>query len=98
MISDNGIDGLGSGRADPHKVKEFWTEVVRSAADRGKLDKIPARKPRNLREKSQAKAQNHAITRKSFGGFGANYERIQWKTGGRTSDVAIVESWGNEGA
>ena len=68
----------GSGAADPACVKEFWLDVVRPAADIGKLDKIPARKPRNLRERSQAKAQNYALTRKSFGAFGDNYESIDW--------------------
>lgn len=68
----------GSGSADPLKVKEFWLDTVVPAERAGRLDKIPARKPRTLRERSQAWAQNHALTRRSFGDFGENYARIRW--------------------
>jgi hypothetical protein len=72
------LDEVGSGQADPLKVRDFWLDVVRPAADHGKLDKIPARKPRNLREKSQGRTQNYWLTRKSFGSFGTNYDKIDW--------------------
>lgn len=66
----------GSGQADPYAVKHYWTEVVRSAYDRGKLEKIPTRMASTTRERDQARAQNAAITTKSFGGWGNNYDRI----------------------
>ncbi len=78
LVNDLPFGGDTGKPADPLKVKEFWLDVVRPAADAGKLDKIPARRPRNLRERSQAKTQNYHLTRKSFGGFGENYDRIQW--------------------
>lgn len=72
----------GSGPADPYKVKEFWTETVRQAADRGKLEKIPTRRARTRREFDQARAQNAVIFRKSFGfqspEFRDNFDRIEW--------------------
>ena len=77
MQSDD-CPSVGSGPADPRNVKEAWLDVVVPAERAGRLDKIPARKPVNLRERSQAKAQNHAVTRHTFGGFGANYDTIQW--------------------
>ena len=69
----------GSGPADPLKVKEFWLDTVVPAERAGKLDKIPAHKPRNLRERSQAQTQNYHLTRRSFGNFGPNYDRIKWE-------------------
>ena len=72
----------GSGPADPLKVKEFWLDTVVPAERAGRLDKIPAQKPRNLRERAQAWAQNHALTRHSFGGFGDNYDMIKWRHNG----------------
>jgi bisphosphoglycerate-dependent phosphoglycerate mutase len=67
-----------NGQADPYQAREYWTEVVRTASDRGKLETIPTRRATNKREYAQAKAQNHQITKKSYGGFHDNYERIQW--------------------
>lgn len=66
--------------ADPYKAREYWTQIVRGAADRGKLEKIPTRIAKTPREKEQARMQNQCITRKSFGGFHENYDRIQWGT------------------
>lgn len=68
----------GSGPADPLKVREFWVETVRGAADRGRLEKIPTRRARTKREESQAKTQNHWISRRSYAGAGDNYTRIDW--------------------
>lgn len=67
-----------TGAADPLKVREFWVETVRSAADRGKLDKVPTVKARTPRERAQAKSQNYWLTRKSYGGYGSNYDLIDW--------------------
>ena len=67
----------GSGPADPLKVKDFWLEVVRPAADRGKLDKLPTIKARTTRERDVARTQNYHLTRKSFG-MPEAYERIKW--------------------
>jgi hypothetical protein len=72
-------DDLAGKMADPLKVRDFWLDVVRPAADIGKLDKIKPRKATNLRERSQAKTQNYYLSRKSFGGnYGENYNRIDW--------------------
>lgn len=68
-----------TGAADPLKVRDFWLDVVRPAADKGKLDKIPTIKARTPREKAQARTQNYWLTRKTFGGYGDNYDRIDWK-------------------
>lgn len=69
-----------SGPADPHKVREFWLDVVRPAADAGKLEKLPTVKGVGTRGRDVARTQNQWLTRKSFGGNGdsyrANYERI----------------------
>ena len=64
--------------ADPHKLREYWTEVMRGAADRGKLEKVPTKKASNKREFAQAQAQNHWLSKKSFGGFHPNYNLIDW--------------------
>jgi hypothetical protein len=64
--------------ADPHKVKEFWLDVVRPAADAGKLDKIRPRIARNNRERAAAKNQQYWLSRRSYGGFGDNYDLIDW--------------------
>lgn len=76
------LDDVGNGAADPLKVRDFWLDVVRPAADKGKLDKIPTIKARTPREAAQAQTQNHWLTRKTFGGFGENYNRIKWKKAG----------------
>lgn len=73
------MEPVGAGPADQQKVKEFWLETVVPAERVGRLDKIPARKPRNLREYSQARTQNYYLTRHSFGGFHENYNNIRWK-------------------
>lgn len=64
--------------SDPDQTREYWTEVVRSAADRGKLEKIPTRLAETSRDRDTARKQNRCITTKSFGGFHPNYERIVW--------------------
>ena len=78
-LNEDDIPEMGSGPADPQKVKEFWLDTVVPAERLGKLDKIPARKPRNLRECSQAQTQNYYLTRHSFGGFHSNYDNIKWR-------------------
>ncbi len=60
------LDELESRQADPLKVRDFWLDTVVPAERAGKLDKIPARKPANLREASQAHTQNYYLTRRSF--------------------------------
>lgn len=69
---------LGSGPADSLKVREFWTDTVVQAERRGKLEKIPTKIARTTRERDQARAQNHVIFRRSFGGWGENYSQIDW--------------------
>lgn len=69
---------FGSGPADPQKMREAWLEFVRPAADRGKLEKIPTIRARTPRERDIARTQNQWLSRKSFGGFHTNYERINW--------------------
>jgi hypothetical protein len=64
--------------ADPLKVRDFWLEVVRPAADSGKLEKIPTVKARTPRQAAIARTQNYWLTRRTIGGFGDNYDRIQW--------------------
>jgi len=76
MLPDN--PPTGSGPADPLKVREFWTDTVVQAERLGKLEKIPTRKATNTRERDQARAQNAVIFRRSFGGWGDNYDRITW--------------------
>lgn len=63
---------------DPYQARQYWTEVVRSAADRGKLEKIPTVKAVSPWGREVAKRQNHWLSRKSFGDFGENYDRIKW--------------------
>ena len=64
--------------ADPLKVRDFWLDCVRPVADAGKLDKIKPKKATTPREKAQAKTQNYSLTRRVIGGFGDNYDRIDW--------------------
>jgi hypothetical protein len=64
--------------ADPHKAREYWTEVVRSASDRGRLEKVPTRLAKTKRERATAQSQNYWLSKKSFGVFGDNYDRIDW--------------------
>ena len=65
-------------QADEHQTREYWTEVVRGASDRGNLEKIPTRKATTKREKQQAQNQNHWLSKKSYGGFHGNYDLIDW--------------------
>jgi hypothetical protein len=69
---------VGSGPADPLKVKEFWADTVVQAERLGKLEKVPTRLATTTRERDQARAQNTVIFRHSFGGWGDNYDNIQW--------------------
>lgn len=66
--------------SDSQQTREYWTEIVRSASDRGKLEKIPTTIARTPKERDTARKQNYWLSKKSFGGFHANYERIQWTT------------------
>ena len=69
---------MSSGFADYHQQREFWIETVRSAQDRGKLEKVPTKKAETLREKRTAQVQNYWLSKKSFGSFHANYDLIDW--------------------
>ncbi len=69
---------MGSGPADPQKMREFWIDTVRPAVDRGKLEKVPTIKATTTRERDIARNQNHWLSRKSYGAFHDNYERIRW--------------------
>lgn len=70
----------GSGPADPAKVKEFWKDVVVPAArkDPAKLEKMPTYKATSARGRDIARKQNYEITRRSYGAFHDNYDRISW--------------------
>lgn len=68
----------GSGMADPQKMREAWLEFVRPAADRGKLEKIPTRKALTQKDRDTARTQNYWLSKKSFAGWGPNYDRIRW--------------------
>lgn len=76
-MSDADMPETGSGPADPLKVRDFWLEVVRPAADRGKLEKVPTVKGVSKRGRDIARTQNYHLTRKSIG-MPEGYERIQW--------------------
>lgn len=65
--------------ADRDQAREYWVEVVRSAADRGKLEKIPTRKAQTKRECAQRDAQNYWLSKKSFGFSHSNYDLIRWR-------------------
>lgn len=82
-----------SGPAHPDAVRDFWLEVVRPAAERGKLDKIPTVKGVSPRGRDVAKTQNHWLTRRAFSGTGsaayrAGYDRIRWNHDEGGNDVA----------
>lgn len=66
--------------ADPGAVQDFWTQVVRSADERGRLEKIPTVKGVSPRGRDIARKQNGVLTRRSFAGvsdaYRAGYERI----------------------
>lgn len=66
------------GMADPLKVKDFWTDTVTPAYRLGKIDKIPTRQAVTPRDRDIAAKQQAAISKRSFGGFHPNYERIKW--------------------
>ncbi len=67
------------GMADPGQAREYWTELVRGAADRCKLETIPTRLAKTPGERDLAKKQNACISRKSFGVSGhQNFDRIDW--------------------
>jgi hypothetical protein len=84
---------MGSGPADPQKVKDFWLDVVRPVADSGRLDTIkPAFKGTSIRGRSIARAQNYWITRKSFG-MPDGYDRIQWGKVEPTLTLADIDQW-----
>ena len=70
----------GPGPADPYKVKEFWKDVVVPAArlDPAKLEKMPTVKATSARGRDIARKQNYEITRRSYGSFHDNYDRISW--------------------
>lgn len=66
--------------ADYHAQREFWIETVRSAQDRGSLEKVPTTMATTKREKRTALAQKYWLSKKSIGGFHANYDRIDWSS------------------
>ena len=76
-MNDPDAPETGSGPADPLKVRDFWLEVVRPAADRGKLEKMPTVKGVSKRGRDIARTQNYHLTRKSIG-MPEGYERIRW--------------------
>ena len=81
------IDGPETKAADPEAVKDFWCEVVRPMAERGKLDKMPTVKGTSPRGRDIARKQNAAITRRAFSGtaserYRAGYDRIRWNHDG----------------
>lgn len=63
---------------DPYQARQYWTEVVRSAADKGKLEKVPTIKASSKWGHEVARRQNSWLTSKSFGDFGPNYDLIDW--------------------
>lgn len=64
--------------ADPYCVRQAWLDMVVPAERIGKLEKIPTQRAVTPRQIQQAKTQNYYLTRRSFGGFGSNYDRINW--------------------
>lgn len=66
--------------SDSDQTREYWVEIVRSASDRGRLETIPTTIAKTARERDTARNQNYWLSRKSFGGFHPNYERIRWKS------------------
>lgn len=67
---------------DPYQARQYWTEVVRSAADKGKLETVPTMKATSKWGREVARRQNSWLTPKSFGVFGENYDRIDWSRHG----------------
>jgi len=65
--------------ADKDAVREYWVEIVRSASDRGKLEKIPTTIARTKRECAQRDSQNYWLSKRSIGFSHPNYDRIIWR-------------------
>lgn len=65
--------------ADRQQAREYWVEVVRQAADRGKLEKVPTRKAVTKRECSQRDAQNYWLSKRSIGFNHPNFDLIDWR-------------------
>ena len=51
---------------DPYQAKQYWTELVRSAADRGALDRVPTRAAITKKDHRQAREQSIAISRRNY--------------------------------
>jgi hypothetical protein len=69
---------IAHGPADPGKAKELWLDIVKPMARRGKLEKVPTRFAKNAYEREEARITNYELSRRSFGGFGPNYDLIDW--------------------
>jgi hypothetical protein len=66
-----------AGEADRDASRELWVQTVRGAMDAGqKIQTVPAR---TAKERHKAKQQNYWLSRKSYGGFGTNYDLINWQ-------------------
>lgn len=64
------------GEADRKASRELWVQTVRGATEAGKTIKtVPAI---TAKDRHKAKEQNYWLSRKSYGGFGENYDRINW--------------------
>jgi hypothetical protein len=64
--------------ADPDKAREAWLSFVRPAADRGKLETLRTVRARTPKERDTAQKQNYWLSKKSYGGYHANYDLINW--------------------
>lgn len=51
---------------DPYQAKQYWTELVRSAADRGALERVPTRAAITKNDRRQAREQSIAISRRNY--------------------------------
>jgi hypothetical protein len=62
--------------------REGWLDIVKPVDMLGRLDHIPARKPRSKKEKEMARVQNYWLSRRSIGGsndaYRTGYDRIKW--------------------
>jgi hypothetical protein len=67
---------------DKDLAREGWLDIVKPVDMVGRLDHIPARKPRTKKDKETARLQNYWLTRRSIGGsseqYRTNYDRIKW--------------------
>lgn len=86
-------DQLEAKMANPDAVKDFWASVVKPAAARGKLDKLPTVKGVSPRGRDIARKQNAVLTRSVFSGtaserYRRGYDRIQWHSRGPGNDAA----------